>query len=73
MKNHETIPGDLSDAINVFVKKLPDPDKSFDSTIKDEIFLNDHKITFMPQKRKGQKGMCWDIRYKATITDQLPD
>ena len=73
MKNHKTIPGDVSDAMNVFVEKLPDPDKSFDSTIKDEILVNHQKITFMAQKRKGEKGMCWDIRYKVSISDQLAD
>lgn len=64
MKNIKRYPEDLSDAMNHFVKKLPDPDKSFDSTIKDEISMEEKKVTFMAQKKKGEKGMCWDIHYK---------
>ena len=73
MKNRKNIPEDLSDAINVFEKRLPDPDKCFDSTIKDEVSINDRKITFFAQKTKGEKGMRWDIRYKLSVTGRLPD
>ena len=73
MKNHKTIPPEVSDAMNHFAKRLPDPDKSFNSTIKDEILVNQKKVTFMAQKRKGEKGMCWDIRYQISISDKVAD
>ena len=65
MKNRNTVAADLSDAINVFAEKLPDPGRCYDSTIKDEVFLDDTKVTLVAQKRKGENGMCWEIGYKA--------
>ena len=73
MKNGRNLPDDLSDAMSVFTERLPDPDKCYDSTIKDEISLKDQKITFLAQKKKGAQGMCWDIRYKISVKGDLPD
>ncbi|NEU07588.1 hypothetical protein GZH53_04610 [Flavihumibacter sp. R14] len=64
MKNRDIIATDLSEAINVFAEKLPDPVRSYNSTIKDEVLLNDTKVTLLAQKRKGENGMCWEINYK---------
>jgi len=73
MKNGKKVPADLSDALSVFTGTLPDPDKCYHSTIKDEVSVNDQKITFFAQKTKGEKGMCWDIRYKIAVKGHLPD
>lgn len=73
MKDSKRLPEDLSDAMNHFLKKLPDPDKSFHSTIKDEVNLEEKKITFMAQKKKGEKGMCWDVRYKISVSKHVND
>jgi hypothetical protein len=73
MKSINTLPEDLSDAMNHFVKKLPDPSKSFYSTIRDEIAVDERKITFMAQKKKGEKGMCWDIRYRISLSKHVAD
>lgn len=73
MKSIQTLPEDLSDAMNHFVGQLPDPDKSFYSTIRDEISVAEKKVTFMAQKKKGEKGLCWDIRYKISVPKQVAD
>lgn len=73
MKSIKTLPEDLSDAMNHFLRKLPDPHRSFYSTIKDEISVAEKKVTFMAQKKKGEKGMCWDIRYKVSVAKHVAD
>ena len=66
MKNENTISEKLTRAISDFVKQLPDADRSFHSTIMDEVQLDQSKITLRAQKTKGRKGMCWDVHYKAS-------
>jgi hypothetical protein len=70
MKNDQQISDEIIDAMSDFANHLPDADKSFHSTIIDEIHVEQKKIILMAQKRKGNNGMCWDIRYKATTADQ---
>lgn len=65
MKNPKVITGDLDDAVSVFKKELPDPEKSRLSTFKDEFYLNEKKITFVAQKFKSSSGMCWSIHYTS--------
>lgn len=69
MKNNQQISDKIIDALSDFANHLPDADKCFHSTIIDEIQVEQKKIVLMAQKRKGNKGMCWDIRYKATAAD----
>jgi hypothetical protein len=70
MKSTKTLTQELKKAMNEFVKHLPDAEKSFNSTIEDEIILKDKKIKLMAQKIKGEKGMCWHINYKTTAAEQ---
>lgn len=66
MKNENIISEKLTSAMSDFIKQLPDAERSFHSTIMDEILLDHKKITFRAQKTKGRKGMCWNINYKAS-------
>lgn len=70
MKNDQKISDKIIDAMSDFANQLPDADKSFHSTIIDEIQVEQKKIILMAQKRKGNNGMCWDIKYKAHAADQ---
>ena len=52
---------ELSETINFILKNLPDPKDNSISTIKDELLINDTKIMYLAQKRKGSNGFCWNI------------
>jgi hypothetical protein len=52
---------DLSEAINLFLKELPDPKTSVQSTFVEDFLVEDKKITLQAQKSKGIKGMIWNI------------
>ena len=68
MKNKKILTPELTNAMNDFAEHLPDASKSFNSTIENEIVVDDKRIKLMAQKIKGTKGMCWHINYK-TIAD----
>lgn len=70
MKNDQKLSEKIHDAMSDFVNHLPDADKCFHSTITDEIEVDQRKIIFKAQKRKGNNGMCWDIKYRAIAATQ---
>ncbi|WP_423149456.1 hypothetical protein [Rubrolithibacter danxiaensis] len=65
MENLKIINGNLSEVMAVFLQELPDPARSNESTIKDEYILNNKKVVFQAQKKKGPHGMCWNINYSS--------
>jgi hypothetical protein len=69
MNKKSNLSEELTNAMNEFVRQLPDADKSFHSTIRNGIILDHRRVTFMAQKTKGQRGMCWNINYKAYPVD----
>ena len=69
MKNDPMLSAKIDDAMTDFARHLPDADKCFHSTIINEIQVEQKKIIFKAQKRKGNSGMCWDIRYKTVGAD----
>lgn len=71
MKNDQKIAAKIHDAMNDFIDHLPDAARCFPSTIINEILVEENKIIFLAQKRKGINGMCWEIRYKAIAADHM--
>lgn len=71
MKNKKILTPALSSAMNDFEKHLPDASKSFNSTIENEIVVDDKRIKLMAQKIKGTNGMCWHINYKTIADHQM--
>lgn len=65
MKRRELESGELGLAMQEFVNTLPDPIRSHESTIRNEVMLNEKKVTFLAQKSKGPQGMCWNINCKS--------
>ncbi|WP_207535146.1 hypothetical protein [Desertivirga arenae] len=51
----------LSEAMEVFLKQLPDPNLTRDPTIVREINVRGRKVKFTAQKSKGLTGMTWRI------------
>jgi hypothetical protein len=52
---------DLSEAINVFLTELPDPQRSQESTIMDKFLIEEKEVLLKAQKCKGQFGMQWKV------------
>lgn len=52
---------ELTEAMNTFLKQLPDPHLNNSSTIIGEFTVQEQKISLMAQKVKGQQGMAWKI------------
>ena len=52
---------DLSEAINVFLQELPDPQKSRESTITDQFLVNEKEVLLKAQKCKGVRGLQWKV------------
>jgi hypothetical protein len=69
MKSKKDIPPEIVRIMNDFVQGLPEASKCFNSTIEDEITLDDKKIKLMAQKKKGTNGLCWNIDYKTILAD----
>lgn len=69
MKTNKSLMPELTSAMDEFVQQLPDPGKSFSSTIEELIVLDDKKIKLMAQKIKGSNGLCWNIDYKSVRPD----
>lgn len=57
---------ELSNAMNAFVKGLPEVDQSIVSTLSNEVILDQKKIIIFAQKTKSKKGMCWDIYFRES-------
>ena len=62
MKTNNKDNRNYSEALNVFLKELPDPRISDQSTIRREFIIRDEKITLEAKKIKGSNGMRWNIK-----------
>ncbi|WP_207422593.1 hypothetical protein [Desertivirga brevis] len=51
----------LSEAMEVFLRQLPDPNLAKEPTIVKEISVKGRKVKFTAQKSKGLTGMTWRI------------
>ena len=51
----------LSEAMEVFLRQLPDPNLTKTPTIVREIDVKGQKVKFTAQKSKGLSGMTWRI------------
>jgi len=51
----------LSEALEIFLKQLPDPNLSKTPTIVSEINVKGKTVKFTAQKAKGYTGMTWRI------------
>lgn len=54
---------DLNEAIDLFLRELPDPKKSNDSTFTDDFLIGGAEVILIAQKVKGSAGMKWKIDY----------
>lgn len=51
----------LSEAMEVFLRQLPDPNLTKEPTIVSEIDIKGKKVKLTAQKSKGLGGMTWRI------------
>jgi hypothetical protein len=61
----------LNEAMNTFLKQLPDPQLNNSSTIIGEFTVLEQKVSFMAQKVKGKLGMSWKIEPMKWTSQQL--
>ncbi|MEJ6980393.1 hypothetical protein WG906_08020 [Pedobacter sp. P351] len=54
---------DLNEAIDLFLRELPDPNKTNDSTFTDDFLIAGSEVILKAQKVKGSTGMKWKIDY----------
>lgn len=54
---------DLNEAIDLFLRELPDPKRSNDSTFTDDFLIGGAEVILKAQKVKGSTGMKWKIDY----------
>ena len=52
---------EINAAIDVFLKELPNPITSMQSSFLKELSVDNKKITLLAQKSKGAKGMTWSV------------
>lgn len=52
---------DLSEAISLFLKELPDPQRSRETTITDKFLVEEKEVLLRAQKCKGSSGMQWRV------------
>jgi hypothetical protein len=52
---------EVADAIDGFLKELPNPITSMQSFFLKEMSVGNKKVTLLAQKFKGSKGMTWDV------------
>jgi hypothetical protein len=52
---------EITVAIDVFLKELPNPITSSQSFFLKELSVEDKKVTLLAQKKKGSKGMTWNV------------
>ena len=52
---------DLNEAMNAFLRQLPDPKRSPNSTIVAEMVVKGEKVKFLAQKIKGLAGLSWKV------------
>ena len=53
----------LQEAINVFLRELPDPKGSDVSTVTDQFTIAGQEVVLTAQKAKGSTGFRWLIDY----------
>jgi hypothetical protein len=60
--NHSTHSAhDLSEAISLFLKELPDPQRSKETTITNRFLVEEQEVLLRAQKCKGSAGMQWKV------------